>query len=313
MPVKCEEFGNTKARCGGENVREAFTRRSYRIWVKTPFRAMTVPVDRSETARRGIEYAIQLAHGGGVLHFCSVVDIVGACSAGAGPIMTPAMLTLSLEADAKRVCSDAVGIARKNDITADGSVIHGAIVPAVAQYVIDTRSDAVVIGTHARHGLSRIVFGSITESLLRTSDVPLVVAHADDVIRTSGPITVAVDGSAAARAALATAIELAQALGESLSLVNVADEGRREWDKASLLLDDAADTVRAADIAFELVTIVGRAAEVVVDSAQRRLSSMIVVGTDVHSSIARFVLGSVAATILERARIPVAVVPHHDS
>lgn len=148
---------------------------------------------------------------------------------------------------------------------------------------------------------------------MRISDVPLVMAHADDVVRASGPITVAVDGSVAARAALATAIALAQAWGESLSLVNVADKGRREWSEAGALLDDAADTVRAADIDFELVTTVGHVAELVVDGAQRRSSSMIVVGTDVHSSMARFVLGSVAATILERARIPVAVVPHHGS
>lgn len=139
MPVKCEEFENATARYGGESVREAFNGRSYRRWVKAPFCEITVPLDRSETARRGIDYAIQLARGGAVLHFCSIVDIVGACSARAGPMMNPALLTESLEADAERVCRDAVGAARKNGITADSKVIYGAVVPSIGQYANETR------------------------------------------------------------------------------------------------------------------------------------------------------------------------------
>ena len=195
VPLKCEDFENVTVRYRPEKFARPSTLRSYRRWVKAPFGAITVPLDRSETAQRGMDYAIHLARGGGVLHFCSVVDIVGAGSVGAGLMMDLSLLTESLEADAEAVCRDAIEVARKKGIGADGKVIYGAVVPAIGQYANETRSDAMVIGTHARRGLSRIVFGSITESLLRISDIPIVVAHTDDVICSAGPLTVAIDGT----------------------------------------------------------------------------------------------------------------------
>jgi nucleotide-binding universal stress UspA family protein len=282
--------------------------------VSTPFVDITVPVDESATARRGIDYAIQLAAGGARLHFCSVVNMTGALisSAMAAPI-DPAALIAGLKDEAGRAARHAVAAAHARGIVADGKVIYGAIAPAIAQYTLETRSDSLVIATHARRGLARIVFGSVAESLLAISRVPVVIAHADDLEQTTGPVTVAVDDSLAARGALTVAIDLARTWNAPLSIVSAAEPGREQWREAGLLLDEAAESARAAGIDFELVTTVGHAAEEVVDGAQRRSSSMIVVGTDVRSSAARFVLGSVAATILERARVPVTVVPHHSA
>jgi nucleotide-binding universal stress UspA family protein len=155
------------------------------------------------------------------------------------------------------------------------------------------------------------VFGSVAEHLIAGSDVPVIAVHADDQCPDNGPITVAIDDSDAARAALSLAIEMARAWNESLAIVHVAHEGRAPWRGAGELLDDAADAVRTAGVDFELVTALGHTAEQIVNGAERRRSSMIVVGTDVRSPVARLIFGSVAGGILERARLPVTVVPHH--
>jgi len=258
-----------------------------------PFLNVTVPVDRSEVSQRGIDYAIALARGGGAIHFCSVIDA----------------FTAGSEADAHRACLEAVAAAERSGIAADGRVLHGPVATAISQYAKDTGSDAIVIGTHARRGISRVVFGSVAESVLAMSDIPLVVTHADDVSRADGPVTVALDGSAPSRAALALGIELARAWEVSLAIENVTGTEREDWQNAASLLDDSAAVARAADVDFELVTATGKTPDTIVDGGERRRSSAIVVGTGAHSAAARFLLGSVATTVLERARVPVFVVP----
>jgi nucleotide-binding universal stress UspA family protein len=291
-------------------LRTGFHCRAYRSAMNSPFANVTVAVDGSDTARRALAYAIELARGGAALHFCSVVDTSAAGLSGAiGTPFDPIPVIQASEDEARRACLDAVTEAAKCGITSDGKVVYGPVAPSVGRFASDVRSNAVVIGTHARRGLARAFFGSITESLLAISSIPVVVTHADDEVQMTGPVTVAVDGSAASRAALRFAIALACSWKVSLAIVNVTSGDRDDWQAASDLLDDAAESAREAGVDFELITIAGQPVAAIVDGAERRKSSAIVVGTGSHSSVASFLLGSVAAMVLERARVPVIVVP----
>jgi hypothetical protein len=53
------------------------------------------------------------------------------------------------------------------------------------------------MGSHGRTGIARAVVGSTAEEVIRLSDVPVAVAHADDMLR-AGPIAVAIGASDAA-------------------------------------------------------------------------------------------------------------------
>jgi nucleotide-binding universal stress UspA family protein len=48
---------------------------------------------------------------------------------------------------------------------------------AIVQYAGDHGADLIVIGTHARVGLARMLLGSTAESVLRHSDVPVLIEH----------------------------------------------------------------------------------------------------------------------------------------
>jgi nucleotide-binding universal stress UspA family protein len=280
--------------------------------METAFRNVTVPVDTSATARRGLDFAIEFARGGGRLHVCSVVDPTTVLVGGSlGAPVDPTPIVDALKSDAQRACDDAVAAARSSGIDADGSVIFGTVASSIRRFARASDSDVLVIGTHARTGASRMVFGSVAESLIEHSDVPVIVTHADDVAGTTGPITVAVDESPPSVAALKAAIDVARALRRGLSIVNVVESGRTDWATAEPILNDAAETVRAAGLDFELVTLEGPVAETIVATAQRRASSMIVIGTHGRRNAARLLLGSVAAAVLERARVPVMVVRAH--
>lgn len=50
-------------------------------------------------------------------------------------------------------------------------------VGAIEQLALDVGADVVVVGTHQRRGIDRLVLGSVAEALLRRGRVPLLVAR----------------------------------------------------------------------------------------------------------------------------------------
>ena len=272
------------------------------------FTALTVPLDASSQAQDGVGHAVTIAKGGATLHFCSVVDASAAAYAGAmGAMVDPLPMIETLEENATHVCDEAVKTAARNGIAADGKILFGAPVPTIRDFALETHSDGILMCTHARTGFARAIAGSVTESVLASSEVPVIITHAGDDIHTVGVITVAIDGSPASDAALDTAIAIAKTGDRSLSILHVA-ESEAAWPESAAMLSDAADRARKANIDFELVTLRGRAADSILDSARRRDSPMIVMGTRGRSGLKRAVLGSVAAEVVERAKIPVTVV-----
>lgn len=277
--------------------------------MSTPFAALTVPLDGSEQAAHAVDYAVALTRGGKtILHFCSVVDLAAIASPGAmGAMFDPRPLIEASEANARAVTDAAVAEVHAANVSADATVLFGGAATAIAQSARETGSDGIVICTHARSGFVRFIAGSVTEAVLTLATVPLIIVHHDGDPPGNGPITVAIDGSPSADAALETAIALAAADGRSLALMHVVQSGEL-WPDAAPILAAAADRVRTTNLDFELVTIRGDAPATIVESAQRRGSPLIVMGTHGRSGMARVALGSVAAAVVERARMPVVVV-----
>lgn len=241
-----------------------------------PFAALTVPIDASAHSEFAIVAAIQYAQDFSVLHFCSVVEpmLIGAGALGA--IVDTGLLIEGRESAATSLCEAAVATARAQGATADASVLYGMTADAVADFARTNSSDAILICTHARNGLARLALGSVTEDLLARSTVPVIVVHTDDAIHLSGPITLAYDGSPGAAAAQKVAQHISTALGRTLNTVHVENNH---------------------NVAAEIIA-----------RAQASGSGLIVMGTFGRSGLARVALGSVAAGVIERAKIPVVVV-----
>jgi nucleotide-binding universal stress UspA family protein len=71
-----------------------------------------------------------------------------------------------------------------NDDRANSLVVKSLVLPnsspaqAITQVAADKDADLIVVGTHGRKGLTRMLMGSTAESLLRRSPCPvLVVKH----------------------------------------------------------------------------------------------------------------------------------------
>ena len=54
---------------------------------------------------------------------------------------------------------------------------NGPTATEVQRAIVETGADLVVIGTHGRKGVSRLMLGSVAEKIVRSSPVPVLVAR----------------------------------------------------------------------------------------------------------------------------------------
>ncbi|GAI23090.1 unnamed protein product [marine sediment metagenome] len=57
-------------------------------------------------------------------------------------------------------------------------VVTGRAAEEIIKVADETKADLIVMSTHGRSGLSRLTFGSITDKVLRTGTVPVLVVRA---------------------------------------------------------------------------------------------------------------------------------------
>lgn len=69
-------------------------------------------------------------------------------------------------------------LAHFNDISGcRGEVVLGDPSDSILNFIRDNQIDLVVMGTHGRKGLDRVLFGSVAERVIKTSKVPVLVVN----------------------------------------------------------------------------------------------------------------------------------------
>lgn len=284
------------------------------------FKRIAVAVDGSPASEAGVRYALRLAGADTSLFFCSVVD--PASGVRDIPIKTPLSLA-ELSAAARAVCENGIREANARGVPANSAVMEGHPARGILRCAQEHRSDAVVIGSHGRTGITRAVIGSTAEEVIRLSEVPVAVAHVDDKLH-AGAIAVGVDPSDASDAALTIGIALARATPCELHLFHVfgradlkridalGEDSAERAEHASLqaraVLDEAADRVRSSGVAFKSTMLEGNPAQELLAALDRYQCASAVIGTHGPSEFDRLLFGSVATALVERARVPIFVV-----
>ena len=57
------------------------------------------------------------------------------------------------------------------------AVVAGDAAEKIIQYIEDKKIDLVIMGTHGRKGMDKIIFGSVAERVVKTSPVPVMVVN----------------------------------------------------------------------------------------------------------------------------------------
>jgi len=66
----------------------------------------------------------------------------------------------------------------KKKITAKTEVLAGDPVKEILKYSKDNNIDLIIMSTHGRSGVSRIVFGSVANKIIRQAEVPILLKPA---------------------------------------------------------------------------------------------------------------------------------------
>jgi len=276
------------------------------------FTRILVPLDGSRRSERALPYAAGLARASG------------------GELLLIHDETIPLRGDDVPSAPDAVGrvedLARSLDemgVSVRMRVVHGPAADAILRAADEADADSIVMSTHGRGGLGRVLYGSVADAVLRHSSLPIVLISAacertwtmEEPFRLLVPL----DGSEHAEAALGLAGETADALDATLVLLRVVEpadgfaalrtahlpaRSQGVLDEARAYLDGISTVPSiAARTATRLVGAGDPAARIAAVARDENID-LIVMSTHGSGGLTRLTLGSVATSVLHQATTP---------
>jgi len=137
-----------------------------------------VPTDGSTASEGAIDHAIGLAKQyGATLYVLYVVD------AGTYSSLEAAAEAVAdeLRAEGTEVVEAIAERAGDAGVTAETAIETGVVHQTIVDYVDAMDIDLVVMGTHGRTGVDRVLLGSVAEKVIRTADAPVMTVRSEAV------------------------------------------------------------------------------------------------------------------------------------
>jgi nucleotide-binding universal stress UspA family protein len=190
---------------------------------------------------------------------------------------------------------------------AEVRIVEAMPVDGILRLTRDIKADLIVMGTHGRSGVNRLMLGSVAERILRESEIPVLTVRGDTEAAMTPPkaILCPVNNTSAAREALSMAAHLARCFGGNLVAVHVKED--RAGQGISDLCAWVPDEIRSHCTIREL-TREGDAAEEIVSLAKETPCDLLVIGARHRRFFDSTVLGSTTARVVRHAPCPVLTV-----
>ena len=145
------------------------------------YKRILVPLDGSDTSLRGLDEAVRLAQSlGATLRLVHVVNKFKRTTGYASPSSYMELLPGIKEAgelllQQSRERAERSGVEVQTMLL---SSLTGQVSEMVAEDARAWRADLIVIGTHGRKGVERILWGSDAEQMMRVAPVPVMLVQA---------------------------------------------------------------------------------------------------------------------------------------
>lgn len=291
------------------------------------FSTILVPLDGSQLSEQALPVAISLASASG-----AKLLLVRAA-------WTPRVSDLSpedTEIHSIAVAEDYLD-ALKTRLEAEGLTVDTAVpfAPADEGILIETdlrHADLIVMSTHGRSGISRLLYGSVAEAVVAKSHVPVLlirVARAElpvQPLKAHPAILVALDGSPFAETALPYAKNLARTLDGELVLLRVVvpppqwvdpmvvlpypseEAVTREEVDTQQYLANLVNQLHGEGLRAQGVMQIGRAADAIMKECKVCDAGLMVMATHGRTGVNRAMFGSVALAILRHTDRPILLV-----
>ncbi len=150
----------------------------------TLYDRILVPTDGSPEGKRAVAHALDVAvvHDADV-HTLYVIDTASY----AGMPMETAWEGVGdlLRNDAREAIEAVEDLAAGTPVEVESAVVDGSPSREIIEYAEGNDCDLIVMGTHGRGGIDRLLLGSVAEKVVRGAEVPVLTVRLDgDVPRT---------------------------------------------------------------------------------------------------------------------------------
>ena len=148
------------------------------------YQRILAPIDGSPSSKQGLAEAVAVARlTGGRLRLVHVINEPFVAMGLDGALSTGADLFQIVRDAAQAVLADAMAGVRLAGVDVDGQLLdsfEGRVCDLVVKAAQDWPADLIVIGTHGRRGVGRLLLGSDAEQILRLAPVPVLLVRSLD-------------------------------------------------------------------------------------------------------------------------------------
>jgi len=149
------------------------------------YERIMVAVDDSETSQRALQVSIGLAKScGSRLEIVHAVDesVFPTHARGGAMLVDPVLVQRAMEAEGQRVLDAAAESARNAGVPAETRVLasethHAA--DQIAEAADAAKADLLIVGSHGRRGVQRLLLGSVAERLVRKANVSVLIVRGE--------------------------------------------------------------------------------------------------------------------------------------
>ena len=140
------------------------------------YERILVPTDGSPEVERAVEHAVELAstHGAAV----HAVYVVNTASYTTLPLETAwEGVGEMLREDGETALERVRELGERAGVAVETSLIEGSPSREIVRYAEESDVDLIVMGTHGRGGIDRLLLGSVAERVVRSSTVPVLTVR----------------------------------------------------------------------------------------------------------------------------------------
>lgn len=284
------------------------------------FEMILVPVDESELSCHAVPYAKSLLRPTGRLILMRAAE--GHTFPGGDSAAGQVEAVHEAEEATSNLCQGLLN----EGTAAEWHVYYGPPGKAICEEAEIVEADLIVMSTHARSELGKMVLSSVAKKVVQKAPVPVLLVSPkchEPWPRAAGQhIVVPMERSQLSEAAIEPAIELGQALSAGLLLVGFLQSAYAGYGQAIYppfelndelqalngYLQEIVAKVRMRGLACSVAVDIAEPAGAIVQTANRQNVAAIVMATHGRSGLARLALGSVAAAVVHSASVPVLLV-----
>lgn len=146
------------------------------------YQRILVPIDGSQTSERALHEAIKVANREAQLRLVYVLEENYLLDAEGYAYIDLADLQKAMRHSGERALALAAEKVRQAGATAETALLEASgerIASVIENEARHWQADLIVIGTHGRSGLNRLLLGSVAEGVVRVATVPVLLVRAE--------------------------------------------------------------------------------------------------------------------------------------